>query len=545
MITDDTGGVARTLWSADRLMSRQGMDGRTPAKSYEDAILISSLTANERHAPCLDIDDPATIEPDGKLRIELTQGYDRNEIVGLADALALCGLGGIELVEPLYDGDAEDAGWPPNDYVIVDLVMPFRLVPSTNNVHLYIDCDLEWERYAALINALADFGLLEEGFADNSLEREMTMLIRPGLTKEDLRARGIEVDNYDDDVADVGRDSTRDGSPDGAVESARATDSDSAEKEQNEEAMETTEQSNSTQTAPPPAPETALATTKPNGLKIKEGETLVRRYSGQYPVPLSLDDRKKYSDSLAELNVRVAALEEKKKQATAQYATELKKVKLDINRLANALHNNKELREIDVYDVLDRSGGVVETRRLLDGETVGVRAAEHDDRQANLPGTIPGLEEGGDDEDDDDALEQRTEDNAEPHELDEPHNGQTVQASGGAQVHHMPDDEEDEPDDDDGGDLDDDDDDEGYENPVTTPPTGETRDDGFDDNDEEEDDGGNPGPASADDVDDASDIDEADDDDEDHGDEAPAARPKKKAAKKPASKKAPKKGKKR
>lgn len=557
-LCEQAAGVERTLWTAKKLQSRRGMDGRQQVQTVEEAILISSLTTSGKHAPCFDLDFRCNVvddltdyvgdEPGPVMELRLDEASELG-FRAFAATFERLGLGKAELFRPPYDGE----DWPPPDVVTLRFSVPARAMPSSSaaHAHLFIDHELAWDDYAELIDTAADANLLEEGFADNSLERQMTMLIRPGLTKTDLGGLGIEIDDYDDDGGDdevADDDETRAGSPDGAVEAGRDNnDSAANQTETDEESMETTEQSNDTQTALPPGAETmAIATTKPNGLKIKEGETLVRRYSGQYPVPLSLDDRKKYSDSLAELNVRVAALEEKKKQATSQLATELKKVKLDINRLASALHNNKELREIDVYDVLDRSGGVVETRRLLDGETVGVRAAEHDDRQANLPGTIPGLEESVDDEDDDDAIEQRNEDDAEPHELDAgPHNGQTVTASGGG----MPDEEDER---DDGGDLDDDDDDDdqAVENDATvrTPPGSAPQldDDDFD---------GNPGPSDDDDDDEVGSLDDDEDgnDDQeptsddpsevtyhdDHDDDQPAAAAKKPAKKKPAA--APKK----
>lgn len=120
----------RTLWSCKTLSSRQGMDGRERAPE-ESATLISSLLEGDEnhHAPVLDFD------------------------------------------------------------------FPCRLVPSTTpgHFHFYIDTAVTWKHYKRMLVALSDVGLIQQGFADNSIARQQTMVIREGLTKEDLAKRGVQI----------------------------------------------------------------------------------------------------------------------------------------------------------------------------------------------------------------------------------------------------------------------------------------------------------------------------------------------------------------
>ncbi len=68
---------------------------------------------------------------------------------------------------------------------VIDFDFPARLVPSSTqgNHHLYIDVEMEWDKYAALLVALRDSGLVQKGFVNSSIERKMSMC-RPEWVKK-------------------------------------------------------------------------------------------------------------------------------------------------------------------------------------------------------------------------------------------------------------------------------------------------------------------------------------------------------------------------
>lgn len=70
--------------------------------------------------------------------------------------------------------------------LILDLDHPAMLIPSTTpgHSHLYVDVEISWERYAALLLALAEAGVIERGYADASLARGFTSVRLPWVKKE-------------------------------------------------------------------------------------------------------------------------------------------------------------------------------------------------------------------------------------------------------------------------------------------------------------------------------------------------------------------------
>lgn len=54
---------------------------------------------------------------------------------------------------------------------VIDLDYPAKLVPSRTNGHwhLYLDKNVEWSKYQKVLLALADAGLVEEGYANASI----------------------------------------------------------------------------------------------------------------------------------------------------------------------------------------------------------------------------------------------------------------------------------------------------------------------------------------------------------------------------------------
>lgn len=78
---------------------------------------------------------------------------------------------------------ADRPGW---HTVMLDLDLPARLVPSSTpgHSHLYIDAAVPWDKYAALLRALADADVIEDGYANASIVRGHTALRLPWISKE-------------------------------------------------------------------------------------------------------------------------------------------------------------------------------------------------------------------------------------------------------------------------------------------------------------------------------------------------------------------------
>lgn len=73
----------------------------------------------------------------------------------------------------------------------LDIDFPARLVPSSTegHFHLYLDREISWEKYAGLIRAMAEAGILEKGYVQQSLKRGQSFLRRPGVTKQPEKAK--------------------------------------------------------------------------------------------------------------------------------------------------------------------------------------------------------------------------------------------------------------------------------------------------------------------------------------------------------------------
>lgn len=68
---------------------------------------------------------------------------------------------------------------------VIDLDVPHRLEPSSTpgHSHLYIDVPVKWDDYVALLNELANAGIVEFGYVEASKAKGATMVRKPGVTK--------------------------------------------------------------------------------------------------------------------------------------------------------------------------------------------------------------------------------------------------------------------------------------------------------------------------------------------------------------------------
>lgn len=70
---------------------------------------------------------------------------------------------------------------------VLDIDFPAALLPSTTpgHFHLFLDKKLTWEKYARLLSALADAGIIEEGYEDASYNRQFSSVRLPWVKKNE------------------------------------------------------------------------------------------------------------------------------------------------------------------------------------------------------------------------------------------------------------------------------------------------------------------------------------------------------------------------
>jgi hypothetical protein len=84
-------------------------------------------------------------------------------------------------------------GKPGVHKLVLDIDLPAKLVPTTTpgHWHLYIDHEMPWEAYVKVIDALAEAGVIEKGYARASKLRGYTSVRPPWLPKtEDEKSKG-------------------------------------------------------------------------------------------------------------------------------------------------------------------------------------------------------------------------------------------------------------------------------------------------------------------------------------------------------------------
>lgn len=89
--------------------------------------------------------------------------------------------------------------------VLLDLDVPAWLVPSSTegHSHLYIDVKVPTQKYFALLDALADAGVIQRGYANSSKHRGGTALRLPWIKKhDDAKAGAVLATVHDLEVKD-------------------------------------------------------------------------------------------------------------------------------------------------------------------------------------------------------------------------------------------------------------------------------------------------------------------------------------------------------
>lgn len=83
--------------------------------------------------------------------------------------------------------DVGDVHAKPVHALLIDLDIPAWLVPSSTpgHSHLYVDVAIQQDAYFRLLDALANAGVIQRGYADSSKARGGTALRLPWVKKSD------------------------------------------------------------------------------------------------------------------------------------------------------------------------------------------------------------------------------------------------------------------------------------------------------------------------------------------------------------------------
>lgn len=92
---------------------------------------------------------------------------------------------GREIVDPSHGNLVSSLCSDGMHMPVLDLDIPHRYEPSSTpgHGHLYLDVPMTWDVCVKLLGALADAGIIEEGFARLSIERGASFVRKPGVHK--------------------------------------------------------------------------------------------------------------------------------------------------------------------------------------------------------------------------------------------------------------------------------------------------------------------------------------------------------------------------
>ena len=77
---------------------------------------------------------------------------------------------------------------------VIDIDYPAELIPSSTpgHFHLYLNKACTWDQYKDVLRAMANAGLIQQGYLNWSLERGQSFLRRPGVKKNEEPRTGSE-----------------------------------------------------------------------------------------------------------------------------------------------------------------------------------------------------------------------------------------------------------------------------------------------------------------------------------------------------------------
>jgi hypothetical protein len=97
--------------------------------------------------------------------------------------------------------------WSGRHKPVIDIDLPCMLVPSTQpgHFHLYIDKEMTWDNFVAILEALERAGVVGKGFVTHTKRRGYATVRYPGVTKDNEAARiadtklDLGIDDKEDD----------------------------------------------------------------------------------------------------------------------------------------------------------------------------------------------------------------------------------------------------------------------------------------------------------------------------------------------------------
>ncbi|MCC6563300.1 hypothetical protein IT087_00225 [Candidatus Uhrbacteria bacterium] len=154
---------------------------------------ISSLSSRgpDLHAPALDIDFSTSVEPQLGAKSRVVIKGPRPTYANfrrLLEVLVSTKLMDPDDAQPLH---GKAAGSRRRDLPALVLTVGARVNPSSSvgHHHLYLDREMPWPAYEQLLLALRDAEIIGQDFCDMSIRWRVSFLLKPGLTKSDLKLR--------------------------------------------------------------------------------------------------------------------------------------------------------------------------------------------------------------------------------------------------------------------------------------------------------------------------------------------------------------------
>lgn len=148
--------------------------------------LVSPLCKSGLHAPALDIDWPAELEPLAVPRPDLNLLTVGRRVTRRPYSRLLVALAQTALIRPGYAqlliNEAGAHVYP----FIVALETPARLVPSStpDHHHPYLDTELPWDDYALLLKRFEAASIIQRGFTGRAWDASKPCFVSQGVYKQ-------------------------------------------------------------------------------------------------------------------------------------------------------------------------------------------------------------------------------------------------------------------------------------------------------------------------------------------------------------------------
>ena len=162
------------------------------------AQLISSLCKSGLHAPALDFDFPIRATHETRI-LKFEKDVLQKEYFDLLDILVELGI-----TSEKFRSDMQNANMHTHfagcdctmTYPLLEFAAEFKLVGSSTSghFHLYIKKEMPWKQYVKLLTAFYKANLIQKNFYQISIEDQMSLLFKPGIKKDKIKAKKINID---------------------------------------------------------------------------------------------------------------------------------------------------------------------------------------------------------------------------------------------------------------------------------------------------------------------------------------------------------------